>query len=300
MRLQISEENPKQTNNVKNTLAIHLACWTPLCIWGTNVLATQTWLALRNESPEAIHSGLTAQIVDSTFGTNETALAFSGTTTYDFYSPKLTSSASLVVSDKGGGVIYMRNTATTSANDFSVTGEMQFFDYNPATGTQTLIVDTTASPSKDVNHGQTVNWAIPNALLPAPVTIPAGHMIHIAMTVALVSGNPGSFGQVVYNGPAGPSTSGLLPQNRSVVLNWTFDAAPVPPPFSIFPLSGGQKVLSYYGAASTSCSIQAATNLCNPVWVNLATTNTDANGLLNFVDQDATNYPCRFYRSFTP
>ena len=259
--------------------------------------AVQTSLALRDEGPQTIHTGLTAQLLDPAFGTNLETLAFTGTTTYDFYSPPLSSAISLLTSDKGGGVIYMRNIAATSSNDFSVTGDMQFFDYDPATGMQTLIVDTTASPAKSVNHGQTVNWAIPNALLPTNMTIPAGHMVHIAMTIGLVSGQPGNYGQVIYNGPTGPSTSGLLPQNRSTVLNWTFGPPADPRPLTIFPQSNGQMVLGCYGPAQTACSIQATTSLAAPAWVTLVKTNTDAHGLLNFVDQDATNYPCRYYRA---
>ena len=272
-----------------------------LCLLLTsNASAKNTRLALCNESPKAIHSGLTSQILDQSFGTNLEVLAFTATTTYDFYSPRLVSSISLAPEDKGGGVIFMRNTSSTTANDFSVTGEMQFFDYDPNTGAETLMVDTKASRTKNVNHGQTVNWDIPNALLRAATTIPAGHMIHLAMTVALVSGNPGSFGGVLYNGPTGSSTSGYLPQNRWVVMNWTFDASPAPPPFSIFPQPNGQMVLGIYGTPQMPVTIQATTSLSAPNWTTLVSTNTDANGTCNFVDQDATNHPCRFYRTITP
>jgi hypothetical protein len=305
-------------NIVKNRFFKLVACGAMVCAWSGPVLATQTALALCNGGPLTIHSGLTAQVVDSTFGTNLETLAFTGTTTYDFYSPRLISSVSLVRSDKGGGVIYMSNTGATSSNDFSVTGDMQFFDYDPASGTETLIVDTTASSPQDVNHGQTVNWAVPNALLLADTTIPAGHMIHLALTITLVSGQPGNFGQVLYNGPAGSSTFGLLPQNpghkegldsvgglrtpgdHSTVFNWTFDAPAVPRPLSIFPQSNGQMVLGCYGSAQTSYCIQVTTNLTSSAWVILVTTNTDANGLLNFTDQDAAHCPCRFYRRVTP
>jgi hypothetical protein len=160
--------------------------------------AMATQLPLRSEPNGVyIHNGVTSQTVETAFGTNVLALAFTGTTTCDFYSPPLSTNANLVPSDKGGGMIYMQNTGASVTDDFSVSGQMQYFDYDPATGTQTLIVDTTASPPKNVNHGQIVNWAIPNALLPANATIPAGHMIHIAMTIALVSGSPGNFGQVL-------------------------------------------------------------------------------------------------------
>jgi hypothetical protein len=284
----------KTTSNRTLTLGAWL-----VVLSSSNVTATQTRLAFRNESPQVIHDGLTAQIVDSTFGTNTGTLPFNKTTTYDFYSPRLVSSIALYSSDKGGGTIYMSNTGTTDANDFSVTGDLQYYDYNPNTGAETLIVDTTVSSRKHVNYGQTVSWDVPNVLLPAAMTISAGHMLHVAMTIALVSGNPTGAGQLVYNGSFGSSTSGLLPQNRAAVLNWTFDSAPLPPPLSIYPQANGQMGLAYYGAALTTCSIQASTNLCASNWTTLVTTNTDANGLCNFLDRDATNFPCRFYRSVT-
>ena len=282
----------------RNRLGVSLACGALLCAWVNNASATQTWLAMCRGAAMHIYNATTTQMLSTNFGTNLATLAFSATATYDFYSPPLSRAISLVQSDKGGGVIYMRNTSTDSSHDFSVTGQMEFFDYDPTTGIETLIVDTTASPPKNVNHGQTVNWAIPNALLPTDRVIPGGHMVHIAMMIGLASGDPGSFGQVLYNGPAGPSTSGLLPQNRSAVLNWTFDAPP--PTLSLAPLSGGPILLTCAGTAGGAYSIQATTNLSAPAWTTLVATNADANGLFTFVDRDATNYPARFYRAVTP
>jgi hypothetical protein len=288
-------------SNMKNRrISTIVASGALLCAWATNAPAIQTWLAMRCESAVCLHNGTTCQTVEDAFGTNLATLAFTGTTTYDFYSPKLSAAVSLTPSDKGGGVIYMRNTATTTANDFSVSGRMQFFDYDPVTGTEALIVDTTASPAKDVNHGQTVNWAIPNALLPASVTISAGHMVHIVMTIGLVAGDPASFGQVVYNGPAGPSTAGLLPQNRSTVLNWPFNVIGSPGAIVSYARLPDQTMsLTCSGTAGAAYSIQATADLAAPVWTTLLTTNSPANGLFSFVDQDAKILPSRFYRIST-
>ncbi len=126
--------------------------------------AASTPLPLRSERNGVyIHNGVTSQTIETAFGTNLLGLAFTGTATYDFYSPPLSASLKLVPSDKGGGMIYMQNTGASATNDFTVSGQMRYFDYDPTTGTQNLLVDTTASPANNVNHGQTVNWAIPSA-----------------------------------------------------------------------------------------------------------------------------------------
>lgn len=70
--------------------------------------------------------------------------------------------------------------------------------------------------------------------------------------------------------------------------------------FAIHPLSNGQMQLSGYGAGLTSYLIQATTNPCAGSWITLATNNIGFSGPINFVDQDSTNYPCRFYRAVAP
>jgi hypothetical protein len=45
-----------------------------------------------------------------------------------------------------------------------------------------------------------------------------------------------------------------------------------------------------------SYSIQATTNLLEPVWTTLCATNCGENALLMFIDQDTKVYPQRFYR----
>jgi hypothetical protein len=291
-------------NPMKTLFATPLLYAALLCVWTASSHATQTWLTLRAGSALRLKYGFTTQTLGTSFGTNLMTLPFYGTTSFDFYSPSLSADVPLFTSDKGGGVIYMRNTGTTGANDFSVSGRMEFFDHDPGTGTETLIVDSATSSAKNVNHGQTVNWAIPNAALPANTVVPAGHMIHIRMTIGLISGNPGSWGQVLYNGPAGPSTSGLLPQNRSQALSWTFDTSALigSPPAIIGShcQPDGCVTLTSAGIAGASYSVQATTSLVTPVWTTLATNVADINGLFSFIDHDATNYACRFYRLATP
>jgi hypothetical protein len=60
--------------------------------------------------------------------------------------------------------------------------------------------------------------------------------------------------------------------------------------------------LASTGSVGVAYSIQVVTNLGASPWSTLFTTYTDTNGQFGFVDQQASNYPCRFYRSvpFSP
>ena len=274
-----------------------------VCAAALNASATPTWLVLRAGCAMPICNGVTVQTLDTNFGTNPAVLPFAGTTIYQFYSPPVTQAVSLATSDKGGGVIYMQNTAPTNTYDFSVTGEMAYYDYDPKTGTQTLIVDTGASAAKNVNHNENVNWPVPNAALASNYTIPTGHMVHMTLTITLVSGNPGSYGEMIYNGPQGPCTTGYLPQSRPVALAWPFGSSAMygaaATIVSIKPQTNGGMLLSCAGAAATTYSIQSCTNLAAPVWTIIGTTISDSNGLFSFVDAGPCTLPCCFYRTMT-
>ncbi len=251
--------------------------------------AAPTTLWTRSESNSA-----TPRMVESIAGTVSMNLPFMGTTNYDFFSAPLTSSISLTTADKGGGIIYMRNTSPVGAFDFSVTGRMRYFDYNPATGVETLIVDTGVSPKKEVNHGQTVNWPMPIVPLSAAKTVSAGHLVHMSVTVNLTAGYPGGFGSLVYN--VSTATQGLLPQNRAVALPFGPLRPASRPTISCSAVPGGVNI-TLSGVAGASYTIQTTTNLSNPVWATLVTTNAGTNGLVLFKDVDASKYPGRFYRS---
>jgi len=260
--------------------------------------AAPSYLALRNETGTCIYGGFTTQTVENTFGTSVMPLTFSATTTYDFYSPPLASSTSLAATDKGGGVIFMKNVSPSHANDFIVTGRMQYYDYDRATGTETLIVDTGDSTTKNVSQGQTVNWAIPNVLLPTPKTVPIGHLLHVAVTLTLVSGNPAGFGQLLYNGPKTGSTTALFPQNNDSVV-WHFAPAGSTC-LTICQQPDGCARLTSVAVPAQTYSVQATTNLAAPVWTIIGAGTVNANGSFSFTDPDATNYSCRFYRLVGP
>lgn len=208
---------------------MRLVIMTGLCggLVGT-ALANQNWLPLRSEPGTCAAAGTAAQTIETQWGNAVATLPFTGTTTYDFYSPALTQAVNMVTSYKGGGVVYMQNTSSSQANNFSVTAEMQFFDYDPGTGAQVLLADTAASAAKNINRGQTVNWALINGPVVTNLTMGVGHLLHVALTITLVSGNPGGFGFLQYNGPANASTVATLPQNISQVLDWPFGTLSAP------------------------------------------------------------------------
>jgi len=266
--------------------------------------ATQTWLALRAGCVMPIYGGVTVQTISTNYGTNTLVLPFSGTNaSYDFYSPPLSQAVALTTTDKGGGIVYMQNTGTTTANNFAVTGRMHYYDYDPNTGVDVSIVDTGVSAFKNVNAGQTVNWGLANVALPANYTLAVGHMIHVRLTLALYSGNAGNWGFLVYNGPNKAATSAYFPQNRSTPVYWQFNSSVVygtaAKMLGLTCQSGGKMCISCAGSASATYWIQATTNLQSGVWTTIGSTNSDSNGLFSFVDAHAGNYSSCFYRAVT-
>jgi hypothetical protein len=263
-------------------------------VLGPALLAGPTTLPLRLEST-CIYNGTTCNSIETTYGANLTSLPFSGTTNYDFYSPGLAGPVVLANTDRGSGTIYMANNSST--DDFTVVGRMAFYDYDPGTGLETALVDTGNSGNTVIKHGgKATSFPLPKVNLPASKTLAAGHLLHVAVTITLVSGNPDSFGQLLYNGDQTTSTIALLPQNN--VVAWNF--------------AGPSTRLSFYcsadGCAHLSCpatpgqtyTVQATANLAAPAWTNLNSATVGPNGLYSFVDTDAASYPCRFYRLIGP
>ena len=64
--------------------------------------------------------------------------------------------------------------------------------------------------------------------------------------------------------------------------------------------SNGTFTISFQGTASQSYRVQASTNLATAHWVDISTNLAGVDGLWNFTDSLATNYPARFYRAVTP
>jgi hypothetical protein len=63
-------------------------------------------------------------------------------------------------------------------------------------------------------------------------------------------------------------------------------------------INNGQIALSLMVVPNGSCLIEASTNLT--IWEILCTTNAPANGLMLFLDTNATAFPSRFYRAVSP
>jgi hypothetical protein len=70
---------------------------------------------------------------------------------------------------------------------------------------------------------------------------------------------------------------------------------------AITTLPDGNKQLRLAGIPSYYYLVQAATNMTPPTnWVTLATNQADGDGLWNYDDLDATNFPSRYYRMAVP
>jgi hypothetical protein len=189
-------------------------------LFTASAMANQTYLPLRSEAGTCLYQASTTQTVEAGFGSALVRLPFTGTKTYHFYSPPLTTPANLATTDRASGQVFMENNSSSSANDFSATGQMDYYDYDPATGNENLIVSTGSSSPLSIPRSSTKNWALPKVNLLNDKTIAAGHLLHLALTVVVTSGTPGSANLLV-NGAVNASTTGLLPQNNNLV-TWNF------------------------------------------------------------------------------
>lgn len=262
------------------------------CLW-VAALFLGCGAGLAQETPLALACGAGTnlqQMLQTSFGNQAATLPFAGTTTYDFYSPPLAAPIDLGFHPRAGGTIFMTNSAPSSANDFQVAGRMQFFDHDPASGVDVLIADTKGSSPVNVVHGQTTQWTLTKTDPLSNVTIPAGHLLHLNLTITLKKGSPGGFGYLVYNGPSGSSTVALLPENA--VLDWSFSSGA-----GAVSIPGGCVAVTFPGIPGVVYEVQAATNLASPVWVPIASASADVSGWLCWIDPDAKIFPVRFYRT---
>ncbi len=62
----------------------------------------------------------------------------------------------------------------------------------------------------------------------------------------------------------------------------------------------GSKTISFAGIPNYSYRVQATTSLVSPLWTDVSTNVAGTNGLWQFTDLDATNYPARYYRTVHP
>ena len=265
-----------------------------------------TPLPLRYEASGVdLHGAVTSQTLEGSFGTNLLGLAFTDANIYDFYSPPLLTSVTLTTNYQGGGIVAMTNTAPTSANDFQAVAIMVYYDYDPVTGVDTQIANAgnAISTPQSVNHGKLAQWTLIHNPLSANYTIPAGHLVHVSLIVELISGNPGSYGQLLYNGPSSATTIGLLPENVSLSGGWPFGGVVTGPPsiVSITALGNQTVQLNCAGSSGGTYLIAVTPALgAGASWTCISTNVADTNGLFQFIDTDAANHISRFYRARTP
>src|ERR1041385_1004285 len=261
----IQRNRKKKRNNMHNRGFEYLV--TGALLTTGIALAGPTPLPLRSESGTCLYHGGTTQTVEIVFGTNAVTLPFSATTAYDFFSPPLTAPTSLTTSDRASGFVVLDNSSSSAANDFNVTASMRYLDYNPAAGTESLIVVTDESSTTAVRHSKTAAWSLPKTYLTANATVPAGHLLHIALTVTLVSGNPGAFGRLVYNGAQNSTTIGLLPQNNGPA-SWGF-GMPGASTLCVDRQADGCVRVGCTGVPGKTYLIQASTSLISPNWTTI-------------------------------
>ena len=65
-------------------------------------------------------------------------------------------------------------------------------------------------------------------------------------------------------------------------------------------LTTGQAQLSGMGFPGMTCTVYANTNLTTTNWINIGSATANGQGVLQFVDTNAMNYPMRFYRFTAP
>jgi len=110
-------------------------------------------------------------------------------------------------------------------------------------------------------------------------------------TLALARVTPANDGayQVVVTSPWGSVTSSIA--NLTVTL----------PQISATGNANGSVTLNLLTAPNISSEVQAATNLTPPVvWQSLGTNVPGTNGMWQFTDSNASQWPARFYRTSTP
>jgi hypothetical protein len=217
--------------------------------------AASTSLPLRFETPGACTgNGLTPLTIESVYGTVIASLPFSRTTSYDFYSPPITAGPKLLTTDKGAGQLWMGN--DNSNTDFKVTVRFVFYDRDPASGIETQIVDSGATPPTSVPHGKAVKINTPQGNLSASFTPVAGHQLHVRVDVTLASGTVTS-GYVLLNALFGTPGASIAMLPAASTKTWTF-AAPgsSAPVVTVQPTS---KTVCCGGAASLSLTASNAT-----------------------------------------
>jgi hypothetical protein len=218
----------------KRSLASLAAVAVTLTCAGKSAGQATFFLPLRLEAAgTCIGSGATTDTIETQYGAGLASLPFTGTTAYDFYSPPIIAAPSLVPADKAAGQLWLTNSDPSA--DFNVTLRFSFYDYDPATGVDTLIADTKEGGQTKVKRLQSAVVVTPTTALPGNFTAQTGHLLHIRATVTLLSGTVTS-AAILFNAPAGSDgdSAGLLPQHPTSK-TWTFALPATAPDATITP-----------------------------------------------------------------
>jgi hypothetical protein len=267
-----------ETSMKKQFLAAAALATTIVLASVENASSAATSLPLRYENPGVCTGqGITPLTIEGAYGNTIAGLAFSGTTNYDFYSPPITAAPALKTTDKGAGQLWMAN--GNSKTDFKVTVRFVFYDYNPASGTESQIADSGVTGSTTVKHLQAVEINTPQGNLSTSFTPAAGHLLHVRVAVTLASGTATNGYVLLNTGSGTPGDSiALLPAGSTKT--WTFaspssSASPVitAQPVSQSVCRGGAASLSLTATNATTYQWRKnGTNLSNGVNISGAAT----------------------------
>lgn len=215
------------------------------------------FLPLRFESAgTCIGNGSTTQTIETSYGLSLATLPFTGTASYDFYSPPITTAPALAPADGAAGQLWLTNASATT--DFNVTVKFVFYDYDPTTAMDIQIVDTGAGVSTKIPHLNAAQAATPITGLPGNFTATVGHLLHIKATVTLVSGVVNS-ASILCNAPSGVNgdSAGLLPEKHRTKI-WTFAGLTSSPDATITPSSSCISAACALNTASVPSAAGAA------------------------------------------
>lgn len=166
-----------------------------------------------------------------------------------------------------------------------------------------LAGETLTFQIKSSKSGKAVNWAVTSSVEGSDVNIATGSTSSTTNTTASVNFSGSQYDHLssitvsfyLWNGDN--DADGIM---DNVQLQDSIVATFQPSILSLTCTSDRCMNIACSGTAGTNYQIQATADLANPVWVTLVATNAPVNGLFTFMDTDAGNYPCRFYRVLTP
>jgi hypothetical protein len=266
----------------------------------TYIVAASTDLPLRSDFVTTIYTGTSSRTINTATGnspfTENFNLGSAGTdsVTCDFYSAPLTSAGpALAANDNGQVSICVRNNNPSGSGvSFRVSVGKTFYDYNPATGAETQIVNAGMSDCGNLAAQDTRRCQSQNTQLSSAYTVPTGHLLKVKVTIQRVSGMVD--GTFIYNDNVGGNGAGSksiasLPSTKNA--NWNFGKYT---PTATLAVSNSPQTYTGSGQAATvSISASSVTGAVANILTGGAATQTNADTCAvtaDFAPTDATNY----------